>query len=214
MRWNSLARCAAFAALQTSAGLAQENAPIGFLRGDLMAWAGSARAGEVTFRNSDSRVYQCSFDAKTYFERGNQRITAAAMQQGDRLELLADHKDGSSLCYARTIQVLDVQQIRTLPGQRPRLRTSSGPTEIFAPRGDLTFAGVVVRVSPDALVLRTRNNEHKTILLRPDTRYLTGGQAMERSNLDISTRVFIRAGKNLEGGIEAYQVMWGDILEP
>jgi len=24
--------------------------------------------------------------------------------------------------------------------------------------------------------------------------------------------VFVRAGQNLEGGVEAYQVMWGDIL--
>lgn len=207
-------KCAWLLIVSAAAALAQENAPIGFLRGDLVAWAGSARGGEVMFRNTDNRVFQCSFDAKTYFERANQRITVAAMQQGDRVEVLADHKDGTGLCYARTIQVLDAAPARAVAGQRPRLRTSSGPTELFAPRGDLTFAGVVLRVSPDALVLRTRTNGHKTIQLRPDTRYLSGGQALGHNNLEVSTRVFIRAGRNLEGEIEAYQVIWGDILEP
>jgi hypothetical protein len=29
--------------------------------------------------------------------------------------------------------------------------------------------------------------------------------------LTVNTRVFVRAGRNLEGGIEAYQVVWGEI---
>ena len=181
--------------------MAQENAPIGILRGDLLAWTGTARSGELTFRNSDKRVYQCSFDAKTYFERGKQGIAVAAMQAGDRVEVLADHKDGTGLCYARTVQVMNA-------------RASSRPTESFAPRGDMTFAGLVLRINPELLVLRMRSNEHKTIHLRSDTRYLSEGQSLDRGSLKVNTRVFIRAGRNLEDEIEAYQVVWGNILEP
>ena len=189
--------------------MAQENAPIGILRGDLLAWTGTARGGELTFRNSDNRVYQCSFDAKTYFERGKEGMGVGAMQVGDRVEVLADHKDGTGLCYARTVQLINGKTAIL-----PRLRTSSRPTEAFAPRGDMTFAGVVLRVSPELLVLRMRSNEHKTIHLRSDTRYLSAGQSLDRGSLEVNTRVFIRAGKNLDDDIEAYQVVWGDILEP
>ena len=29
-----------------------------------------------------------------------------------------------------------------------------------------------------------------------------------------TTRVFVRAGKNLDDQVEAYQIIWGDIMEP
>lgn len=213
MRLTAILNCALVAALPGVVN-AQDSAPIGVLRGELLAWAGGTRAGEVTFRNADDHVYQCTFDGKTYFERSNERIAVSAMQKGDRVEVLADHKDGTGLCYARTIQVIDAPVARTLPGMRPRLRLSSNPTELFAPRGDLTFAGVVLRINPDSLVLRMRTNEHKTIHLRADTRYLSDGQALNRTNLEVNTRVFIRAGKNLDDELEAYQVVWGQVLQP
>jgi hypothetical protein len=196
------------------AAIAQENAPIGILRGDLVAWAGSARTGEMTFRNADNRLYQCSFDDKTYFERENQRISIAATQKGDRVEILSDHRIGSDACYARTVQILDPLVAHIVPGVRPRLRQSISATELFAPRGNMTFAGVVLRLDADRLVLRTRLGEHKRILLRSDTRYLTGGQSADRLALPINTRVFVRAGKNLDDEVEAYQIIWGDILQP
>ncbi len=195
-------------------GVAQDSAPIGIVRGDLLSWTGTAKAGELIFRNADNRVFQCSFDGKTYFERAHEHLGVAAMQAGDRVEVLADHRDGSGLCYARTVHVLEVHPATLTTGVRPPLRSASRPTELFAPRGDITFAGVVLRISPDVLVLRLRSNEHRTVHLRSDTRYLSAGQALDRSNLDVNTRVFIRAGKNLEDEMEAYQVVWGSILEP
>jgi hypothetical protein len=213
MRATAIWKCTLIAVLAACAG-AQENAPIGVLRGELLAWTGAARAGEVTFRNADDHVYQCSFDGKTYFERANERIAVSAIRKGDRVEVLADRKDASGLCYARTIHVIDAQPVRALPGMRPRLRLTSNPTELFAPRGDMTFAGMVLGMYADVVILRLRTNEHKTIHLRPDTRYLSEGQVLERSNLEVNTRVFIRAGKNLDDEIEAYQVVWGKVLEP
>ena len=78
----------------------------------------------------------------------------------------------------------------------------------------MTFAGVVFRINADVLILRMRTNEHKTIHLRSDTRYLSQGQTLDRGNLEVNTLVFIRAGKNLDDEIEAYQVIWGKVLDP
>jgi len=193
---------------------AQESAPIGILRGDLVTWAGTARNGQITFHASGDRLYQCSYDDKTYFERDNQRISIAAAQRGDPMEILSDRRIGSEACYARTVEFVEIRPVRIVPGVRPGLRSNRAAADRWAPRGELTLTGVVLRLHPDRLVLRTRAGEHKTILLRPDTRYSSEGQSLDVSALNVSTRVFIRAGKNLEGDLEAYQVMWGDILEP
>jgi len=37
---------------------------------------------------------------------------------------------------------------------------------------------------------------------------------VEAADLKPNTRVFVRAGKNLEDQIEAYQIVWGEILQP
>jgi hypothetical protein len=82
------------------------------------------------------------------------------------------------------------------------------------PRGTLTYAGVIARLGDGRMVLRTRGGGEAHILLRPDTRYLSGGAIVEHSALSLSTRVFVRAGRNLDDEIEAYQVVWGEILSP
>jgi hypothetical protein len=82
------------------------------------------------------------------------------------------------------------------------------------PRGDLTFAGIVARVGQDMLVLRTRAKGELRLLLRPDTRYVQDGVLADASGLGVNTRVFVRGGRNLDGDLEAYQVMWGEILRP
>ena len=112
------------------------------------------------------------------------------------------------------MHVLDAQALRLAAASRTRVRSYRSATEALAPRGDMTLSGVVMRVVGDRLILRTRSNERKTIVLRPDTRYLGGGQSMDRSNVEVNTRVFIRAGHNLDNDVEAYQVIWGDILQP
>ena len=193
--------------------MAQQNAPIGVLRGSLVSWAGTPRAGQLTFRGSESRLFVCSYDDKTWFERQNQRISVGGAEAGDRLEVVSDRHPGSDVCYARTVHILDTP-LPLVPGARRQLRTYQGASEVFAPRGDLTFAGIVVSIDSAGLVLRTRSGELRTIALRPDTRYLTEGQAAARDHLVPQTRVFIRAGRNLENQIEAYQVVWGEILRP
>lgn len=194
--------------------LTAQQAPIGIVRGDLVAWQGTSGTGQLSVKMVDGRVYECTFDPKTYFERENQRVTPAAMATGDRLEIVSDRKSGSQNCYARTVHVMDAARMDLSPTARQRFRRTPSPTESFAPRGDLTFAGIVVKLGPDMLVLKTRAEGEKMILLRNDTRYIGEGQRADRENLAMNTRVFIRAGRNLDNDIEAYQVVWGKIVQP
>jgi len=185
--------------------------PIGIVRGDVVAWNGSTRSGELKIRNPENTVYACLYDGRTYFERDHQMIAVAGLAPGDPVEVVADRKPGSVTCYARTVHVVDTHAQRLLPGMRPRLRASYSPTESFAPRGDMAFGGVVARRGLWTLTLKTRNGE-ETILLRPDTRYMGGGIRLDAAALQVNTHVFVRAGRNVEGDVEAYQVVWGEIL--
>jgi len=193
------------------AATAQENGPIGVLRGNLVAWNGTARAGTLEFNSSGGRLLQCSYDDKTWFERENQRIAVSGMSVGERIELVADRNPPSPACYARTVQVFDVRVPTRTAAGKPRLLSSS-VTDSFAPRGDMTIAGIVLGIDGNWLKLRTRNDGHREVLLRPDTRYLGYGTPADRASLRQQTVVFVRAGRNLDGDVEAYQVIWGEIL--
>jgi hypothetical protein len=191
-----------------------QQAPVGIVRGDLVQWQGAANTGQLSLKTLEGRVYECSFDGKTYFERDNQRVAPAVMTVGDRLELLSDRRPGSQVCYARTVRVMDPTSANLSVAARQRFRRPQSPTESFAPRGDMTFAGVVVKIDTDAMVLRTRTDGEKLIVLRHDTRYIGDGQRADLDHLERNTRVFVRAGRNLENEIEAYQVVWGRIVQP
>jgi hypothetical protein len=200
--------------LAVTTASAQESAPSGFLRGDFLSWAGTPRSGQFLFRAAENHVYFCSYDDKTYFEREKLRATIASAEAGDRLEVVSDRKQGSTACYARTVHILDVQSNHMLPGVRPRPRPAAPAPELFGPRGNLTFSGSVYRVTENFLTLRSRSGDHQTIRLRPDTRFSAAGQAAEPGSLRANTLVFVRAGKNLDGEVEAYQVVWGEIFHP
>lgn len=191
---------------------AQSDAPTGLLRGDFVNWSGTPRSGNFTFRATTHQLYSCSYDQKTYIERSNQRITFAAAGPGDHLELITDHQFNSSACYARMVQVIDppIVPASALTHFHPRSSTSSA---FPAPRANVTVAGVVLRVFPDLLALRLRTGEEQFLRLRPDTQYLAQGQASARGSLHANTLVFIRAAKDFYGEMEAYQVIWGGILE-
>jgi hypothetical protein len=78
----------------------------------------------------------------------------------------------------------------------------------------MTFSGLVMAVKSNVLTLKSRTGDYETIHLRPDTRFSTDGQTAQASNLRINTLVFVRCGRNLENEVEAYQVVWGEILKP
>jgi hypothetical protein len=69
-------------------------------------------------------------------------------------------------------------------------------------------------VNGERVVLHTREAGDQCILLRQDTRYLANGEVVDAAALKPNMRVFVRAGKNLYDEVEAYQVIWGAILNP
>jgi hypothetical protein len=185
--------------------------PIGLVHGTLVSWTGSARAGELSISNSDHGVSSCLFDLRTYFEREHQTVAVTSLAPGDPVEVLADHRPGSSNCYARTVHVVEARVSRLMPGMRPPLRRASSPTEVFAPRGDFIFAGIVRQQELTRITLRTRTGDVQ-LTLRPDTRYLGDGVRRDASEPLVNRHVFVRAGRDAGGDFEAYQVVWGEIV--
>lgn len=167
-------------------------------------------SSSIEFRSSTGVSYKCSFDNRTYMERDGQRIYSGALHPEDQVEIIAD-KNGTG-CYARTVRVVRVFSVT--PQRRSPLPRPYRVFDTVFPRGNLTFAGVVRRLSPEMLVLKTRTDPEQIVLLRDDTRYLGDGLPAEFKNLAVNTRVFIRGGRNVENDLEAYQVVWGEIAGP
>jgi hypothetical protein len=184
----------------------------GVVRGKLVAWTGSNRGGEITLINPDG-LSACQFDARTYFEREQQMIVVSGLSAGDPLEVVADHRVGSSACYARTVHVMGAHTRLFTPGVRPPLRSGPSPTEAFAPRGDMVFGGRVVRRETATLTVMTRHGELH-LVLRPDTRFAGDGLTVDAGALPVNTHVFVRAGHDVDGQVEAYQIFWGEIVAP
>lgn len=187
----------------------------GLVRGVLIEWDAES-AGDFTVRAAGSnRVFRFIFDSRTYVEREQHRTTMAGLRKGDYIEVVSDQVPGAALRYARTIHALidppAQQRPAALPGVYRRTRST---IDIIAPRGNMTFTGIIARLSEGSLVLRTRQDGEKTFVRRPDTYYFEGGIAVEPSVLKPNTRVFVRAGRNLDDDLEVYQVIWGEILAP
>jgi hypothetical protein len=187
-------------------------APSGMIRGHILEWDGEPEAGTLVVRAETSSIYRLRFDAKTYFEWRERQISVSEAREGDRVEIVSD-RAGTLPGYARIVRIMEAPQPKRYATSRNPLRYKS-PTEHFAPRGNLTFSGVVVKFDERQLVLRTWNREDKLLLLRNDTRYLGDGMQADHAALAVNARVFIRAGKNFEGDVEAYQIVWGQILRP
>jgi hypothetical protein len=197
-------------------GLAQETAQLpGIFRATLLEWDGSDSGGSFSVRAAtDNRVHRCTFTSKTFFERDHKRTFMSKMSAGDPVEVLLDRAESHGRCVALIVRVVDENSSRPPSVYRTLLRGSRSPTETFAPRGNLTYGGIVVRLTGEWMLLRTRSDGEKTILLRQDTRYSAEGTLSDRGTLRVNTRVFVRAGRTLENEIEAYAVMWGQILHP
>lgn len=194
---------------------AQEPAPLGIVRGKLVELHEGHPDGELIIQTAEERRYRFTFNLRTYVERERRRISITAVRQGEQVEILSDIGSSAGTRYARIVHVVDRTRLRPLlPSSSGRIRPYRSPTEHIMPRGHLTFAGVIRQLNPDRLVLRTRLDGDKTVMLRADTRYLESGSLVDADALSNNLRVFIRAARTLEGDIEAYQVIWGEILDP
>jgi hypothetical protein len=194
--------------------LAQNPPPPGIFRGTWVEWEGSESSGTFSVRTGDQQTQRCSFNSRTFFERDHKRVMISKLASGDAVEVLLDRIESRTRCMALILRVVNEYAGRPPSVYRSLLRGSRSPTETFAPRGHLTYSGVVVRVDERSMLLRTRTAGELTVLLRGDTRYSAEGAPVDRSVLGVNTRVFIRGGKTLENEVEAYAVMWGTILKP
>jgi hypothetical protein len=183
------------------------------IRGVLVEREAHATAGQLSVRAADDRIFHYRFDAKTYVERENRLIEVAQLAPGEKVEVLSDEGPASVLRYARTIHVI-LPQPPARPLSQGRLRAYRGAADHYEPLATLSFSGVVSSLEPDRLVLRTKDAGNQTIMLRQDTRFLENGEIVERTTLQPSMRVFVRGGRGLYGEVEAYQVIWGEILAP
>jgi hypothetical protein len=201
------------AALVFAGALAAQNPAPALVRGELLDCDVSpGGGGEFSVRTETHQVFRFTFDRKTYFEREKQRTSATGLEKGDLIEVVADRASEPVVRYARTVHVVD--RPRRPPVSQGRYRSYRTSLDHIIPMGNLTFAGVVARLEVGRLVLRTRKDGEKTIVLRDDTRYLEGGVQVAADELKANTRVFVRGAKNFEDDIEAYQVVWGEILDP
>jgi len=181
-------------------------------------------AGELSIRTSTNRVYWFVYDSKTYVEQDNHLSSVPKLRKGDEVEVVSDTGPDASLRYARTIHVVASPAEKALaqrqfsagryamPRRQP-VREDPLESDLFFPRGTLTFAGVVCQLTSGRLVLRVRGGDEKTIYLRPDTRYMKDGGLASSAALHLNTRVYIRGSNNLDGEVEAFQIVWGELAE-
>ena len=188
---------------------AQESAPVGIVQGRVSLLMIRAGLGSLDITTDAGTVYQCGFDSSSLIERDKIRIPAAEIADKEKVELVVDRKRGR--CYARIIRVLGPSPVSS---GRSRVRPPIRPFESLFPRGNLTFAGVVLRTSPSMIVLRTRSEAEKMIMLRDDTRFLEDGMASNLGSLAVNTRVFVRGMRTFDDEIQAFQVVWGEIEGP
>jgi hypothetical protein len=180
--------------------------PKGLFHGHMVSWEGSPTKGILLATNNAGVVEGCGYDAMSILQLSRERVTVAKLEAGDPIEIITDHKPGSRDCYIRMLEVVP-------PAPPPsRVKPVAARQPAFElPHGDRTISGVIIRQDARSITLRTRDGE-QTLLLRKDTRYLGDGAQQDVGAMLVNTRVFVRAGPNLYGGVEAYQVMWGEIV--
>lgn len=179
--------------------------PKGLFHGHMVSWEGSPVKGVLLARSAAGNVEGCGYDSLSILQLSRRRVTVTKLEPGDPLEIITDHKPGSRDCYIRMLDVVPPAP----PSSRVKPVAPARPT-FDLPHGDRTISGVIIRRDARSITLRTHDGE-QTLLLRKDTRYLGDGAQQDASAAMVNTRVFVRAGPNLYGGIEAYQVMWGEI---
>jgi hypothetical protein len=178
-------------------------------RGIFQEWNGSSSAGTFLFQTPDEQQHTCAFSSRTYFELDHKRAFITTLQAGHTVEVLSERIPEPPLCRALIVRVV-VENPSTLRVRRP----FTPVTEPILPRGNLLFTGIVVRTDDDALLLRTRAGQSHWIQLRKDTRFSAEGVAARREDLPLNRPVHIRAGRSFENDIEAFSIMWGEILKP
>lgn len=194
--------------------LAQTAVPRGFVRGVLVERDDTPSGLFTVTAGNAAQPYRFHFDAKTWVERAEHRVTVPLLRRGEMLEVVSEDVPAGPVRYARTVHVIVPRPLERLVVPGGAQRVSRRPVGWSKPRGILSYSGVVTQLSGDRMVLRTRNDGAKIICLRDDTSYLERGDAVAAEHLRANTIVFVRAGPDVHNDLEAYQVVWGGILQP
>lgn len=176
--------------------------PVGVVSGYLSAVTKTS----FVVKTPAGKQYRCTYDYRTWFEHTKVRVTASAFQPTDLVEILADRRfiEGAP-CYARTVRLSD-----PLPKESGRMRIAyRATTEHIIPRGEFSWSGIIASIKDGEIRLRTRNQGYKTLVLRTDTRFLQDGGLSSLDRLQTNQHIFVRAGRNVEGLTEVYQIIWG-----
>jgi hypothetical protein len=190
---------------------AQDRGLAPLVRGVFEDWVGSSSHGTFRFLTGDKETYGCAFTSRTYFEREHRRTFITNIEKGQQLEVLSERISEPPRCRALIVRVLTE---KALESPRYRQRPIYSPTESFAPRGDLVFTGVVSRLTEKSFVLRLRDGSRHLIQLRADTRFGGSGTPSDRTLIPANRPVQVRAGKTFENEVEAYSIVWGEMLQP
>jgi len=180
------------------------------LRGVLVDREGNAETGQISVRSPDFFVHVFLCDADTEIWREDRPARWPALREGDIVEVHCAGAAGPR-CRARLIRVIAPAPATRATKTLPRWAPPDWNSNPF-PRGNLLVAGSIAEIHPDHLRLRLRGGARQLLRLREDTRFLAEGLPAERPELRVNMRVFVRAGRSLEGELEAFQVMWGRIL--
>jgi hypothetical protein len=167
-----------------------------------------APSGEIGVRAPDNQVFRYRFDPQTRVDRDGAPLDVARLNPGDKIEVVSDRMPHADMPYAQAIHVT-----LNAPRAPSALRSRPEPIE-YRPDPDLSFSGVVSRLSAARVVLRMRGGADQTILLLQNTRYMDSGSLVDAAALKPNMRVYVQAGKSLYGDVEAYQVIWGQIFQP
>lgn len=190
---------------------AEERLPNPLSSGVFVEWTGSDSGGSFSFRTAAQSTFECAFTGRTYFEKEHRRTRVSLIPAGEPVEVLSERLANPPSCRALIVRV--GQQAHP-QGAGTFRKPWATPTEAFAPRGNMLLAGVVVRVDQPYIWLRTRDGKSHVIVIRPDTRISAEGTIVGRDAIPFNRPVFVRAGRSMDGDIEAYTMVWGDILLP
>ncbi|MCP5114551.1 MAG: hypothetical protein GY953_27295 [bacterium] len=191
--------------------VAQQSPPVGIVRGDLVKWD---PAGWLHVAKRDRKVEVCRFDRETYITDSVSRVEPSTVKVGSRVEAVVDHRDNVAGCRAITIYVPTAAPDGEFAAYRRALARQRHVLDHILPRGDMTFAGVVLEHDPSRMLVKTRSAGRKEVRLRDDTYFTSDGRPTDASMLKVRMKVFVRAGTGIDGALEAYQVVRGEILTP
>jgi hypothetical protein len=180
------------------------------LAGTVLERDPNAAAGQFSVRAASNQVFRYRFDAGTTVERDSRPADVARLQPGDRVEVTSDLPPGAALRYAVSVRVLAVSS----PPRAAPSRTAEGSADRETGFGGTSFSGVVAQLADGRMTLRLRDGSEKVLTLRQDTTYMAAGKRVDAGTLKPATRVFVEAGRSILGPLEAYRVVWGDIMQP